>query len=66
MTTLGTSAAELAVADRFGSVIGGMTTSIVGGDADQRSDRNAARTSVVKRSGSCQAAKWLPLPTSLK
>ena len=34
--------------------------------AGQRSDLNAARTSVVKSSGSCQAAKWLPLSTSLK
>src|SRR5438445_869805 len=35
-------------------------------DSGQRNDLNAARTSVVKRSGSCEAAKWLPLPTSLK
>ena len=32
----------------------------------QRSERNAARTSLVKSSGSCQAAKWLPASTSLK
>jgi hypothetical protein len=38
-----------------------MTTSVVGGGADQRRDRKAARTSVVKSFGSCQAAKWLPL-----
>ena len=31
-----------------------------------RSDRSPARTSSVKSSGSCQAAKWLPLITSLK
>jgi len=31
-----------------------------------RSGRNPLRTSVVKRSGSCQAAKWLPASTSLK
>jgi hypothetical protein len=34
-----------------------MTTSVVGGGADQRSHRNPARTSVVKRFDSCQAAK---------
>jgi hypothetical protein len=33
---------------------------------DQRSDLNAARTSVEKSSGSSQAAKWPPLSTSLK
>ena len=33
---------------------------------DQRSDLNAARSSLVKSSGSCQAAKWLPRSTSLK
>jgi hypothetical protein len=43
-----------------------MMTSVVGGGADHRSDRNAACTSVVKSCGSCQAAKWLPLATSLK
>ena len=32
----------------------------------QRSDRNAARISVAKSSGSSQAAKWPPLSTSLK
>src|SRR5580704_1809051 len=32
----------------------------------QRSDLNAARTSVVKSSGCSQAAKWPPLSTSLK
>jgi hypothetical protein len=42
-----------------------MTTSVGGGGADQRSDRNAACTSVVKHCGSCQAAKWVPLATSL-
>src|SRR5688572_28128203 len=31
-----------------------------------RSERNAARTSVEKSSGSSQAAKWPPLSTSLK
>ena len=38
-----------------------MTTSTRGG-ADHRSDLKPARTSVVKRSGSCQAAKWLFQP----
>jgi hypothetical protein len=33
---------------------------------DQRSDLNAARTSVEKSSGSSQAAKWPPLSTLLK
>ena len=32
----------------------------------QRSELNAARTSVEKSSGSSQAAKWPPLSTSLK
>jgi hypothetical protein len=32
----------------------------------QRSNLNAARTSVEKSSGSSQAAKWPPLSTSLK
>src|SRR6185503_17651782 len=36
-----------------------------GGDA-HRSDLKAARTSPMKMSGSCQAAKWLPASTSLK
>ena len=36
------------------------------GDADQRSERNAARTSVVKMPGSSQAAKWPPFSTALK
>ena len=31
-----------------------------------RSERKAARTSAAKSSGSSQAAKWPPLPTSLK
>ena len=35
-------------------------------NAVYRSDRNAARTSVAKSSGSSQAAKWPPLSTSLK
>ena len=34
--------------------------------ARQRSDRNAARMSVEKSSGSSQAAKWPPLSTSWK
>ena len=34
--------------------------------ASQRSDLNAARTSVEKSSGSSQAAKWPPLSTSWK
>jgi hypothetical protein len=34
--------------------------------AVQRSDSNAARNSVAKRSGSSHAAKWPPLSTSLK
>jgi hypothetical protein len=33
---------------------------------DQRNDLKASRTSVEKRSGSSQAAKWPPLSTSLK
>ena len=32
----------------------------------QRSDLNAARISVANNSGSSQAAKWPPLPASLK
>jgi hypothetical protein len=36
------------------------------GGVRYRSDRNAARTSVVNSSGSCQAAKWFPLSGSLK
>jgi len=35
-------------------------------DLPSRSVLNAARSSVLKRSGSCQAAKWLPLSSSLK
>jgi hypothetical protein len=37
-----------------------------GNDRAQRSELNAARTSVEKSSGSSQAAKWPPLSTSLK
>jgi hypothetical protein len=36
------------------------------GGAIQRSELNAARSSVVKSSGSSQAAKWPPRSTSLK
>ena len=49
-----------------GRAIGLCCTSDMRGPLDQRSDLNAARTSLVKSSGSCQAAKWFPSSSSLK